>query len=132
MRYYISAARSNHGRARALSEELNLLGHVCAHNWLYEDDALQKSEENITESAFNLVQSIRDTELFILITPFVRSTYTELGLALSSRYGKRIVVWSETGREFEPGIDACTFFFHPSVIRLTGSFKDLVEYIKTI
>ncbi len=132
MRYYISSAISNHGRVKTLSDELDKLGHVCAHNNLDKSDVRTKSESDITEAAFNIVQSVRDTELFLFITPAVRSTYVELGLALSSRYGKRIIVWSETGREFEPGLDACLFYFHPSVIRLKCSFSELIDYIKTI
>ena len=86
----------------------------------------------ITESAFNLVQSIRDAELFIHVCPETHTTATELGIALASRAGKRIIVWSTTGREFEQGSVVSAYYFHPSVIRFTGDLEQFVKHLESI
>ncbi len=132
MRYFISAAYSNHGVVKALSYALSKMGHVNAYDMLTYGDVREQPEEKITESAFNLVQSIRDAELFIHVCPETHTTATELGIALASRAGKRIIVWSTTGREFEQGSVVSAYYFHPSVIRFTGDLEQFVKHLESI
>ncbi|NLB61515.1 MAG: hypothetical protein GX802_03685 [Clostridiales bacterium] len=132
MRYYISAAHANHGVVRALSFALSTMGHVNAYDMLTYGDIRNESESKMTESSFNLVQSIRDAELFIHVCPQTHTTATDLGIALASRAGKRIIIWSTTGREFECGSVVSAYYFHPSVIRFTGNFEEFIKHIESI
>lgn len=83
------------------------------------------------EIAFNRVQAIENSELFILLMPTTRNTAIEMGIALASRYGKRIILWSATGNEFEPEY-AGLYCMHPSVTRMGCSFAELIDYLKTL
>lgn len=132
MRYYISAAYANHGVVKALSYALSIMGHVNAYDVLTYGDVRNQSESNMTESSFNLVQSIRDAELFIHVCPQTNTTATDLGIALASRAGKRIIVWSTTGREFESGSVVSAYYFHPSVIRFIGSLEEFIQHLDSI
>lgn len=128
MKYYISCAQTDHGKIRALHSELEKIGHICVYKWW--DSNITKRKESF-EVSFERVQAIENTELFICLMPLTRNTSIELGISLASRYGKRIILWSLDDAAFAP-IYSNLFFDHPSVSRMSCSFQELIQYVKTL
>ncbi len=128
MKYYISCAAADHGKIKALHTELDRIGHTCIYDW--QDDTAVRGKEDF-EIAFNRVQAIESAELFLCLLPATRNTAIEFGIAIASRYGKRIILWSPTGTEFDSRY-ANTYFKHPSVSTVTCSFQELLEYVNTL
>lgn len=128
MKYFISCSTADHGKIKALDDLLTGIGHSCMLRWW--DTAYGKGEEAF-ELAFKRTQAAENSELFICLLPLTQTASIELGTALASRYGKRIILWSATGREFDPEY-AGVFFMHPSVTRLGCSFPELLDYLKTL
>lgn len=128
MKYYISCSEADHGKINNTDELLNGIGHTCMLRWWRSDE--NKNKESF-EIAFNRVQAIENSDLFICLLPTTRRTAIEMGIALASRYGKRIILWSATGNEFLPEY-AGTYCMHPSVTRMSGEFGELLAYLKTL
>lgn len=128
MKYYISCAEQNHGRLKAIDDVLTQKGHECVFRW-WDKWIFDKKEQ--FEIAFGSVQAIEGADLFLCLLPATRNSAIELGIALSSRCGKRIIIWSENGAEFDAEF-ANVYFMHPSVTRITGSLSELTEYLKNL
>lgn len=60
-----------------------------------------------------------------MLLPGGQGTHTELGIALATRANKRIMLWSETGKEFLDNADTCVFYHHMSIEQVTCSYQAL-------
>ena len=127
MRFYIATGLENAERARQLSAVLTRNGHELTYDWTAHGDIRSQGEAKMAEEEFNEVRSVRDAELFVALLPGGAGTHTELGAAIASRSNKRILVWSETGIEFQPDKNSCTFYFHPCVERICCPFDELIK-----
>lgn len=128
MKYYISSVRNDHNNIKLISNELNRIGHICIYNWW---DTDKNNKRDNYEIAFNKVQAIEATELYICLMPFSRNTATEFGLALGSRCGKRIIIWSNNPNDFDNDF-MNTYMMHPSVSLMSCSMNKFLEYLKTL
>lgn len=128
MKYYISCAEADHGRIKQIDEVLSLKGHTCVCEWWLNSTVTDREDFEI---AFNRVQAVENSELFLCILPTTRSTAIEFGTALANRYGKRIILWSEQKEAFESEY-VNTYFMHPSVSRMSCSFAELIDYLKKL
>ncbi len=128
MRFYIAGGSSNGELIKELCIFLERRSHECIYDWVnrlnYPEDI-----EQLTQIALNEVSIVRDAELFIGILPDGYALHTELGVALATRSNKRIILWSETGEEFDPKGSACSFYYHPVVERVVGDFYMLTDYL---
>ncbi|MEG1560236.1 MAG: hypothetical protein RRY79_05540 [Clostridia bacterium] len=129
MRFFIASNTANHGRVIMLAKIMEKLGHI--NTMPVSTESIRESEGALSQASYSEVQAIRDTEFFLLMLPGSREAQTELGIALSSRYGKRIIIWSETGNEFAVD-DACIYYYHPSIMRMVFSFSELIQFIKNL
>ena len=128
MKYYISCAETDHGRIKQICDVLTSKGHTCVYEW-WSDDTRSGKED--FEIAFNRVQAVENSELFLCLLPTTRTTAIEFGTALANRCGKRIILWSDQSELFEQRY-VNTYFMHPSVTRMACSFNELAEYLKTL
>ena len=118
----------NHGRLKTINEVLTQKGHECVFRWW--DKSLFAKKEKF-EIAFSAAQAIESADLFLCLLPAARNSAIEFGIALSSRCGKRIIVWSEKPSVFDDEY-VNTYLLHPSVTRLSGSLAELTEYLKNL
>ena len=103
-----------------LSEVLERRGHERSF------DRVRRAGEDPGELAFNALRAVRDAELMLALLPAGNETHVELGVAIATRGNKRIILWSETGDEFERNERACAFYFHPCVERISCPFDELL------
>lgn len=127
MRFYIATGLENARRAAALAIILKKRGHEQTYDWTLHGDIRREGETRMSEVAFNEMRAVRDAELVVVLFPGGNGTHTELGVAIATRSNKRIILWSETGSEFQPDERACTFYFHPSVERVVCPFEELLQ-----
>ncbi len=123
MRFYISGGVTNTDNIALLSEVLEKNGHIIN----TPASSTRETYDDLFEIAYKKAFSVADADFVLLLLPGTDETLAELGLALASRNNKRIVVWSQTGKEFVPGDDACAFYHHTAVERLEGDFKELMK-----
>ena len=123
MRFYISGGTENSDRVASLSLALAKNGHIIN----TPSSSSRACYDDLFEIAYKKVFSVTDADFVLLLLPGTDETFAELGLALASRNNKRIVVWSQTGKEFMPSDSACAFYHHTAVERLQGDFEQLKE-----
>lgn len=129
MRFFIASNTANKGRVIMIAKIMEKFGHVNAATEFDED--YRDSDGALSQNSYSAVQAIRDAEFFMLMLPGSRDAQTELGIALSSRYGKRIMIWSESESDFERDT-ASIYYYHPSVSRMVCSFPELIQFIRDL
>lgn len=129
MRFYIATGLKNAAKAKQAVDVLRRNGHELTYDWTEHGDVRSLGAEKMEEVAFNEVRAVRDAELFVALLPGGFGTHTELGVAIASRSNKRVILWSETGGEFNSPSETCAFYFHPAVERLVCSFDELIEIL---
>ena len=120
MRFYIAVGNTGAIRANKVAEVMEKRGHE--HSF----DRSQRGGGDPSELAFSVLRSVRDAELVLALLPGGNETHVELGFAIATRGNKRIVLWSETGDEFEKNDRACAFYYHPAVERVSCPFDELL------
>lgn len=125
MRFYISSCLENKDRVAELASVLTGRGHELTYDWTGHGDIRSQGERVMSEVAFSELRAVRDAELMIALLPGGRGSHTELGLAIATRSNKRIIIWSEDGREFTDPESICAFYFHPSTERIVCPFETL-------
>ena len=128
MKYYISCVTFDHGKINTLKSELDKIGHVCIYEW--RNEKTNKKHETL-ELAFKRTQAIETAELYLCILPMTHTSAIEFGVALASRCGKRVIVWSQSQELFDDKY-VNMYFKHPSVTTLCCPFNDLIEYLKKL
>ena len=129
MRFYISSGIGNQERVSELAGVLTERGHELTYDWTEHGDIRFEGERVMTELAFTELRAVRDAELMIVLLPGGKGTHTELGLAIATRSNKRIIIWSEDGREFTDPESTCAFYFHPSTERISCPFETLKKLL---
>lgn len=128
MRYYIASDPANYEKAVLLNEVLSARGHEHSQDRMRREGAVT-DETLLGELTFSELRAVRDAELVVILLPARPETYTELGVAIATRGNKRIIIWSETGREFDLPDPVCSFSFHPSAERVVCPFPELVRML---
>lgn len=123
MRFYISGGPETRDSIAALTAALSKNGHIIN----TPSSSARANCDDLFELAYKKVFSVTDADFVLLLLPSSDETLVELGLALASRNNKRIVVWSQAGKEFAPGDHACAFYHHTAVERLEGDFEELMK-----
>ena len=125
MRFCISCGLNNLRRAELLSGVLERRGHEHSLDRMSRSASAQ-GEVKLGERTFAELRAVRDAELMLVLLPAMYDTHIELGVAYATRGNKRIILWSETGEEFDVNDPACSFYFYPSAERVVCPFEDLV------
>lgn len=128
MRYYIASDPINYEKALRLGGVLSARGHEHSQDRMRREGAVT-DETLLGELTFSELRAVRDAELVVILLPAMPETYTELGVALATRGNKRIILWSETGEEFNVSDPVCSFTFHPSAERVVCPFPDLLRML---
>lgn len=129
MRFYVASGLENQALAKSVIEYLSGLGHLVTYDWTVHGDVRENGEEVLTTVCLNETRAVCDAELVVVLLPGGCGTHTELGLALASRSNKRIIVWSETGKEYLGGSDTCVFYHHPVLERISSPASQIGERI---
>lgn len=132
MRFYIASGLENIHRVQLVGEKLRSLDHEISYDWTQHGDVRDKGVEMLNTVAGNETFAVIDSGCVLILLPGGRGTHTELGIALASRSNKRIILWSETGREFNSDEYTCAFYHHSAVKRLVCSFEELLVSLETI
>lgn len=129
MKFYIASGLENRACAAQTIKALQAAGHFVTYDWTKHGDMRQNGHECLSDIATNEVLGVRSAELVLVLLPGGKGTHTELGIALSEADKKKIIIWSETGREFSDWQSTCAFYHHPSVTWLVCGYDELVERV---
>lgn len=129
MRFYIATALKNAERVKRVAETMIRNGHEQVYDWTEHGDIRHEGKERMCEVAFNEIRAVRDAELVLVLLPGGFGTHTELGAAIASRSNKRIILWSETGDEFNSDGNTVGFYFHSAIERVVCEFDKLLEIL---
>lgn len=132
MRIYIATRLDNIERAKNVIEVLEANGHIINYNWTQHGDVRNKGKSKLTDTARDEVFAVVDAALVLVMLPGGKGTHTELGIALASRNNKRILLWSETGKELQTDENTCVFYHHLSIEHVICSFEKLLEKLQEI
>lgn len=132
MRFYVASGLANRVRAAKVIALLEAEGHTVTYDWTKHGDIRREGNIRLSEVASNEVLGVCSAQLVLVLLPGGKGTHTELGLALAAAHNKKIVIWSESGREFTSWEETCAFYHHPSIIRLLCAYSDLIFEINKI
>ena len=114
MRFYVASGLANREQAMDMIRFLSSRGHTPTYDWTEHGDVRGQG-----------LDRLRDAEFVLVLLPGGQGTHTELGIALATRANKRIMLWSETGKEFLDNADTCVFYHHMSIEQVTCSYQAL-------
>lgn len=129
MKYYIASGLENAERVNAAAAKLDSLGGQRTYDWTAHGDVRKAGEARMREVSEREIAAVTEAELFLALLPGGKGTHTELGAALATISNKRVVLWSETGLEFEAGASSCVFYRYPEVVRLCCPFDILLAMV---
>jgi nucleoside 2-deoxyribosyltransferase len=121
MRFYIASRTENADAVRRLADTLKAAGHVQTYDWTTHCDVKHEGGERLKEVAKLEVAGVTDADVVIVLLPGGRGMHTEFGIAIGK--GKKIILCSKDGAEFEEGDATTTFYWLPDVYfikRATG------------
>lgn len=136
MNYYIASGLENGQRVRLVAEAL--CAHTRTYDWTSHGDIRAQGPERMRTVAGSELAAVLEADLVLVLLPGGKGTHTELGAALASyRPGRRLIVWSETGVEFDAGSGSthpsvCAFYFHQQVERWICSFEMLLAQLRAL
>lgn len=136
MNYYIASGLENAQRVRFAAEAL--CAHTRTYDWTTHGDIRTHGPERMRTVAGSELAAVLDADLVLVLLPGGKGTHTELGAALASyRPSRRLIVWSETGVEFDAGCGSthpsvCAFYFHPQVERWSCPFETLLTQLRAL
>ena len=123
MRYYVASGVPNAARVNEVAAVLNALRHTRTYDWTQHGSVAGAPAERKSEVAAMEAAGVLGAELVVLLLPGRFGTHAELGLAIASCAGKRILLWSETAAPFDGGEGFCVFYHHPAVERAVCPFE---------
>lgn len=132
MRFYVASGLTNRERVTEVIASLNAKGHSVTYDWTKHGDIRREGHIRLSEVASNEVFGVCSAELVLILLPGGKGTHTEFGLSLATSQNKKIIIWSESGREFSSWEETCAFYHHPSVIMLSCAYSDLIIEIEKI
>ena len=135
MNYYIASGLENARRVSLAAEALS--AHTRTYDWTGHGDIRREGPERMQHVSSTELQAVVRADLVLLLLPGGKGTHSELGAALATGQGKRIILWSETGDEFRAGEgethpSVCAFYFHPLLERWVCPFNELLERLRTL
>ena len=125
MRFYVASGLSNRDQAMDMIRFLSSRGHTPTYDWTEHGDVRGQGLDRLQMVATSETSAVRDAEFVLVLLPGGQGTHTELGIALATRANKRIMLWSETGKEFLDNANTCVFYHHMSIEQVTCSYQAL-------
>ncbi|MDD3921053.1 MAG: hypothetical protein PHO41_07795 [Eubacteriales bacterium] len=135
MKYYLASGLENHARVQEVAALLNGMGHVRTYDWTSHGDIRREGPTRMQEVSAREVSSVTGADFVLFLFPGGKGTHTELGAALAT--GRRVLLWSETGKEFSAGNGqtdpaVCAFYFHPMAERIVCPYEELGNQLKQL
>ncbi len=130
MKYYIAtstARASHHNLVRDLLKEQ---GHELVYDWTAHGSVRETSVERLRAVATVELQSIANADFVLVLLPGGKGTHTELGFSLACK--KAVLVHSEDPLAFEIGPEACAFYHHPDVVRLSCPIENVAQMVQSV
>jgi hypothetical protein len=127
--FYIGTTIENAKQAQEAAAVLRQAGWKQVYDWTTHGAC---SPEAARAAAENEANGVIYAQINIFLLPGGRGTHTELGIAITSKLfdaGKKIYIWGETQDQFIQAGRVCSFYYHPSVKRLTGPLPEALGYI---
>lgn len=131
MKFYIASGLPNAERVSLAANVLKQSGYEHLYDWTAHRDVRSCGQKRMREVSLNETRAAADCDLLLVLLPGGAGTHTELGIALAGGK-KRILLWSETGEEFDDSGKTCVFYFHPAVERIQCSFEYLIKLLAEI
>lgn len=125
MNFYIGASMKNGELVNYVAKKLITNGWKHTYNWA-ENLLEEESIDDMTKFAILEKQGVADANVVIIILPAGKGSHVELGMALA--LNKKIYLYSETGKEFEPENASC-FYQTPGITRIIGNIDEAAEEI---
>ncbi len=132
MRFYVASGLVNRERVSEVITKLIAKGHSITYDWTKHGDIRREGHLRLSEVASNEVLGVCSAEVVLILLPGGKGTHTELGLSLATSQNKKIIIWSESGREFSAWEETCAFYHHPSITQLSCAYSDLDTEIEKI
>lgn len=132
MKFYVASGVSNAEKVNRAAAALTSSGHTRTYDWTTHGDVSKADPSFKRHVADSESRGVLDAELVVLLLPGRFGTHAELGIALASAAGKRILLWSETPAPFDGTEGFCVFYHHPSVERVVCPFEALLDLLKDI
>ncbi len=132
MKFYVASGVQNAEKVNRAAGALESNGHVRTYDWTKHGDVSRESPERKRAVAAAETQAVADADLVVLLLPGRFGTHAELGVAVATRAGKRILLWSETDAPFQGSQGFCVFYHHPAVERFCCPFEEFLTYLGTI
>ncbi|MEG1547766.1 MAG: hypothetical protein RR232_01745 [Clostridia bacterium] len=129
MRFYVASGLENRDKVHSVIQHLIMLGHQPSYDWTQHGDVRGDGQPRMREVSVSETSGIISSELVLIMLPGGKGTHIELGLALASCNGKRIMLWSETGAEFVQGAGTCVFYHHPSIEQICCDIEQLYKLL---
>lgn len=130
MKYFIASAITNVTMVHATAEALNAEGHVLTYDWTKNSNLAAKPEAEKMQIAADEIAAVESSDLVIVLLPGKLGSHIEIGASIANAKGKRILLYSADGAQFEAGDSFCIFYYHPAVERYVGSFDSFLAYLR--
>jgi hypothetical protein len=129
MNYYLATKLERAEEARAVHFNLVSLdvGFKCTYDWTTHGSVKNTSRIRLAEVGLNETKGVLSADVVIVLLPGGRGTHAELGIAIGA--GKRVILHSKTGNEFEVNDGTCAFYWQPLCERVVGDLTALVKYL---
>lgn len=131
--FYIATALERAGDAARVAEALGCLGWRQTYNWAEHGSVQEAGAARIREVAEVELAGVHAAQVCVFLLPGGRGTHVELGAALAGP--GRVVLHHADGVIWNTDPSApertCAFYHHPKVERVTGTFQDLIAYLRS-
>ncbi|MDP3447138.1 MAG: hypothetical protein Q8S22_03655 [Eubacteriales bacterium] len=132
MKFYVASGVLNADKVNQAAAALSAAGHVRTYDWTTHGDVSKADPAFKQHVAASESRGVLEAELIVLLLPGRFGTHAELGMALATATGKRILLWSETSAPFDGTEGFCVFYHHPAVERVVCAFDELLELLTQI
>lgn len=127
MKYYIATSTARMPFHNLVRDELGKLGHEITYDWTTHGSVRETGLARLREVAHAECQGILDADFILVLLPGGKGTHAELGLSIASK--KPVFIHSEDPGAFEIGPQACAFYHHANVVRISCPIDSVAEIL---
>lgn len=132
MKFYVASGVSNAEKVNLAADALKSAGHERTYDWTEHGDVSKADDAFKRHVASSEYRGVVEADMVVLLLPGRFGTHAELGMALATAAGKRILLWSESSAPFDGAEGFCVFYHHPAIERVVCPFESLLEQLRKI
>ncbi len=130
MKYYIATSTARAASHNLVRDLLMGFGHEITYDWTSHGSVRQTTLARLREVAHAEFQAILDSDFVLVLLPGGKGTHAELGFSIANQ--KRVFLHSEDPSVFEIGPQACAFYHHDGVIRLSCPIQNVAQSVQSL